>query len=149
MYTREQMAAANATSGGNRQRKQKMNLRWKSVTYLNEGFRNTVMQFENDQNLSRFVWRTAKANGMRDITLADVAKMLKAADETVFILHGDEDGRREFTAEGRKPTWVMRIDRKQMWAAMMTIENVGWAESYKREIEIQGEKREQRVWTLA
>ena len=123
--------------------------RWSAVSYENEGFRNTVIQFENDQNLSRFVWRTARANGMKDITLADVEKMLKAADETIFILFGDENGKREFVGNWRKPTWVMNIDRKQMWCAMKTIENAGWAESYLREIEIKGEKRNQRVWTLA
>ena len=122
---------------------------WKSVSYENARFRQTVMQFAEEQNLSRFVWRTAKMNGWRDITLADVQKMLRAADETIFILKGDEQGRREFDENGRKPTWVMRIDRKAMWAAMMIIEKTGCAESMLREIEVQGEKRNQRVWTLA
>lgn len=127
----------------------KKNGRWSQITYENEGFRRTVMTFEDDRNLSRFVWRTAKANGMKDITLADVEKMLKAADETVFILRGDENGQREFQGNWRKPTWVMKIDRKAMRDAMFSIETVGWATSALREIEIKGEKKNQRVWTLA
>lgn len=122
---------------------------WKSVTYENEAFRRAVYQFEDEQNLSRFVWRVARMNGMNDVTLADVEKMLKAADEAVFILRGDENGKREFTPEGRKPTWVMSITRKDMWQAMMVIEKTGCAESCLREIEVQGEKRNQRVWTLS
>lgn len=122
---------------------------WKSVTYLNEGFRNTVTMFESERNLSRFVWRTAKANGMREVTLADVQKMLKAADEVIFILRGNENGAREFIGNERKPTWVMSISRSEMRAAMMCIENTGCAESYLREIEINGEKRQQRVWALS
>lgn len=128
-------------------RKQKIS--WKSVTYQNEGFRRVVCMFENEQNLSRFVWRTAKANGMREITLSDVEKMLKAADETIFILQGDENGKREFVGNFRKPTWVMEISRKEMWTAMNFIEKVGWAESRLEEITVNGEERKQRVWTLA
>lgn len=128
---------------------QKKNSRWSAVSYQNAGFRQTVMKFAEEMNLSRFVWRTAKMNGMRDITLADVEKMLKAADETIFILQGDENGRREFIGDERKPTWVMKIDRKKMHAAMMTIENTGNAESELREIQIRGETYNQRVWTLA
>lgn len=139
MYEKENGRGANGKGKG----------RWKAVCYENEGFRQTVMMFENDQNLSRFVWRTAKANGMKEVTLADVEKMLKAADETIFILRGDENGQREFCGNWRKPTWVMKIDRKQMWSAMHIIETVGWAESTLREIEVNGEKRNQRVWTLA
>ena len=123
--------------------------RWASVTYMDAGFRNAVVMFEDDQNLSRFIWRTAKANRMRDVTLADVQRMLEAADETVFVLRGDENGKREFDGNGRKPTWVMGYDRKAMYRAMMMIENTGYAESCLREIEIRGEKRQQRVWTLA
>ena len=143
-YTREELDMANRAS-----RTGKKRMSWKSVTYMDGGFRNTVLQFEDDQNLSRFIWRTAKMYGMKEVTLADVGKMLAAADECIFILRGDENGQREFTAEGRKPTWVMNYDRKQMWAAMHIIETVGWAESYLREIEIGGEKRQQRIWTLA
>lgn len=127
----------------------KIRVSWKSISYLNEGFRKTVVAFENDQNLSRFVWRTAKLNGMREITLSDVQKMLAAADETIFILRGDEDGKREFIGDGRKPTWVMQIDRKQMWAAMHVIETVGWAESRLEDITVNGKEMQQRVWTLA
>lgn len=123
--------------------------RWKAVCYENEGFRNTVMTFDQEKNLSRFVYRTAKMNGMKDITLADVEKMLKAADETIFICKGDEQGRREFNGDSRKPTWVMTINRKGMFAAMMTIERSGFAESELREITVRGEKWQQRVWTLA
>lgn len=127
----------------------KIRVNWKSVTYLNEGFRQIVFQYEDEQNLSRFVWRTAKLNGMKEITLSDVEKMLNAADETIWILHGDEDGKREFVGNFRKPTWVMNIDRKGMWVAMNFIEKVGWAESRLEEITVNGEQRKQRVWTLA
>jgi len=122
---------------------------WKSVTYLNEGFRQIVAQFESDRNLSRFVWRTAKANGMKEITLSDVEKLLKAADETIFILRGNENGRREFSGNERKPTWVMAISRKDMWAALHIIEQVGWAESRLEDITVNDKEMKQRVWTLA
>lgn len=123
--------------------------RWSAVCYENEKFRNIVMTFDCERNLSRFIYRTAKANGMKDLALADVEKMLKAADEVIFVMKGDEDGRREFCGNWRKPTWVMSYDRKQMYRAMMNIVDAGWAETYKREIEIKGETREQRIWELA
>lgn len=122
---------------------------WKSVTYLNAGFRQIVARFEDDRNLSRFVWRTAKANGMKEITLSDVEKLLKAADETIFILRGDEQGNREFVGNERKPTWVMAISRKEMWAAMNVIEKTGWAESRLEDITVNDKEMKQRVWTLA
>ena len=59
----------------------KTKVSWKEITYMNEGFRQIVAKFEEDQNLSRFVWRTAKANGIKEVTLSDVEKMLRAADE--------------------------------------------------------------------
>ena len=139
MYTREQMDAANRKSGSGSSWAGRKG-RWSSVTYMNEKFRQVVATFEQEQNLSRFIWRTAKMQGMKDLTLAD---------ETIFVIRGDKDGKREFDGNNRKPTWVMQFSRKQMWAAMMTIENAGCAESYKREIQIQGETREQRIWTLA
>lgn len=126
----------------------KTKVSWKSVTYQNEGFRQIVAAFEDGQNLSRFVWRTAKLNGMREVTLSDVEKMLMAADETVFILRGNEDGKREFKGNFRRPTWVMNIDRKQMWVAMNIIEKTGWAESRLEDITVNGKEMKQRVWAL-
>lgn len=126
-------------------RKTKVN--WSSVTYQTAQFRETAIQFDQDQNLSRFVWRTAKLNGMKEITLSDVQKMLEKADETIWILKGDH----EFMAEDpnrRAPTWVMRIDRKKQYAAMMRITDAGWATTELRDITVKGEKMQQRVWTL-
>ena len=126
-------------------RKTKVN--WSSVTYTTAQFRETAIQFDQDQNLSRFVWRTAKLNGMKEITLSDVQKMLDRADETIWILKGDH----EFMAEDpnkRQPTWVMRIDRKKQYAALMKITDAGWATTELRDITIKGEKMQQRVWTL-
>ena len=125
----------------------KTRVSWKSITYVQADFRNTCIQFENDKNLSRFVWRTAKINGMNEVTLSDVQRMLDAADETIWIL----SGKHEFLAEDpnrRAPTWVMDINRKRMYAALMTITDKGWATTELRDITIQGEQRQQRVWTL-
>ena len=126
-------------------RKTKVN--WSSITYTTAQFRETAIQFDEDKNLSRFVWRTAKLNGMQEITLSDVQKMLDKADETIWILKGDH----AFMAEDpnkRAPTWVMRIDRKKMYAALMRITEAGWATTELRDIEVKGEKMQQRVWTL-
>lgn len=127
----------------------KTRVNWKNISYLQEGFRKTVIQFDEDHNLSRFVWRTAKQYGMRQLTLSDVQKLLNAADETLFILRGDEDGKREFIGDQRKPTWVMEISRKDMWVAMHTIEKTGYAESQLMDITVNGKEMQQRVWTLA
>ena len=125
----------------------KVKVNWKSCTYETEKFRETAIQFDSDKNLSRFVWRTAKLNGMTEITLSDVQKMLEKADETIWILKGNH----EFLAEDpnrRAPTWVMTIDRKKQYAAMMRITDAGWAKTELREIVVRGEKMQQRVWTL-
>lgn len=120
---------------------------WKTVTYEKKEFRETCIRFSDDRNLSRFVWRTAELNGMKEVTLSDVQKMLEAADETIWILEGTH----EFLAENpdrRAPTWIMSIDRKRQYAAMMKIKDAGWATTELRDITIQGEQRQQRVWTL-
>lgn len=127
----------------------KTRVNWKSISYLQEGFRKTVIQFDEDHNLSRFVWRTAKEYGLKQLTLSDVQKLLNAADETLFILRGDKDGKREFVGDQRKPTWVMEISRKQMWVALHTIEQTGYAESQLMDITVNGKDLQQRVWTLA
>lgn len=125
----------------------KVKISWKSITYTRAEFRETCISFDNDKNLSRFVWRTAKINGMDEVTLSDVQKMLDAADETIWVL-GDKH---DFLAEDpnrRAPTWIMNIDRKKQYAAMMRITNAGWATTELRDITVQGEQRQQRVWTL-
>ena len=127
----------------------KTRVNWSSINYLQEGFRKTVIQFDADHNLSRFVWRTAKEYGLKQLTLSDVQKLLNAADETLFILRGDENGKREFNGNQRKPTWVMEISRKDMWVAMHAIEKTGDAESQLMDISVNGKELQQRVWTLA
>ena len=49
---------------------------WKSVTYTKKEFRETCILFDQEKNLARFIWRTAKMNGMKEVTLGDVEKML-------------------------------------------------------------------------
>lgn len=133
--------------GGKTESWRKTRISWTSITYQKKDFRETCIQFDQDQNLSRFVWRTAKLNGMKEITLSDVRKMLEAADETIWILRGNH----EFQAEDpdkRAPTWVMQMDRKAQWVALMRITDAGWATTDLRDITIRGEQMKQRVWTL-
>lgn len=137
--------AKKAGSQGDEWRKTRVS--WKSITYTQSEFRETVITFAKDKNLSRFVWRTAKMNGMNEITLSDVQKMLNAADETIWILGGEHEWMAE-DPNKRKPTWIMAIDRKKQYAAMMRITEAGWAQTELRDITIRGEKMKQRVWTL-
>ena len=108
----------------------KTRVNWSSINYLQEGFRKTVIQFDADHNLSRFVWRTAKEYGLKQLTLSDVQKL-------------------EFIGDQRKPTWVMEISRKDMWVALHAIEKTGYAESQLMDITVNGKEMQQRVWTLA
>ena len=120
---------------------------WSCVTYCNSDFRRTVMQFDDDRNLSRFVYRTAKMNHMDEVTLSDVRKMIAAADETIWILKGDHRFRAD-NPDMREETWVMQIDGKAQYVALMKIVNAGFATTDKRPIKVQDKDVEQRYWTL-
>ncbi len=122
-------------------------VKWTSISYEKAGFREICMQFDSEKNLSRFLYRTAKLNGMTEITMADVRKMLKAADETIWIL-GDKHEFDEKNPDQRKPTWVMATTDKASWVALMKIVNAGYASSELKQITIKGEERSQRVWKL-
>lgn len=122
-------------------------INWHSVTYIKKDFRETVIQFENDKNLSRFIFRTAKALGMWQVTLADVKHMLEAADETIWILNTDHRFKASNPDE-REPTWIMAIDRKRMYAALMKIADAGWARTYKKNMKYGEKEVEQRFWAF-
>ena len=119
---------------------------WKSVTYTKKEFRETCILFDQEKNLARFIWRTAKMNGMKEVTLGDVEKMLTRADETIWILRGPHEFDQD-DPDQRKPTWVMTIDRKRMFAAMMTMTDKGYMSTELRELRTNKEWK-QRVWTL-
>lgn len=128
-------------------RKKEKRISWKSISYEKADFRKVVMQFNSEHNLSRFIWRTAQLNGMNEITMADVRKMLKAADETIWIL-GNKHEFDENDPNQRKATWVMKLTDKAAWVALMQIVKTGYATSELKPITIAGEERKQRVWKL-
>ncbi len=134
----------NCHMGYEPKKKQEKRVSWKSISYEKKDFREVVMQFNSERNLSRFLWRTAQLNGLKEITMADVRKMLKAADETIWIL-GDKH---EFDEDQnqRKATWVMTLTDKAAWVALMKIVKAGYASSELKPIKVGGEDRSQRVW---
>ncbi len=126
-------------------RKKEKRISWKSISYEKADFRKVVMQFDQEHNLSRFIWRTAQLNGMKEITMSDVRKMLKAADETIWIL-GDKHEFDEQDPNQRKATWVMKLTDKAAWVALMQIVKSGYASSELMPITVAGEERKQRIW---